>query len=165
MSGLVSLEHGFTTLAFGAYLLGTVLYILYIGFRMESSAMFGRLFLGVGVVVHAVSVVLRGINSGHAPFSNMFESLSFFAWGVVIIFLIVEWRYKMAVLGGFAAPIAVLIMAYASLMSKEAAPLVPALQSYWLWIHVITCFIAYASFAVAFSASLMYFAKEDLNHK
>ena len=161
MSGLVRLEHGLITVAFAAYLVGAVLYIVYISFRKDSAARFGRSILYIGITLHAVSIILRGVNSGHAPFSNMYESLSFFAWGTTAIFLYVERRYRLIALGAFSTPITVLIMGYASVMSREAAPLVPALQSYWLWIHVMTCFAAYAAFAISLSASLMYFGKKD----
>lgn len=161
MDGLVKLEHGLYTAVFWAYLTGTVFYFVYVSLRREGVARAGRYLLFAGVAAHAAAIVLRGINSGHAPFSNMFESLSFFAWGVVVIFLVAEWRYKFSALGAFTTPLAVLIMGYASLLSKEASPLVPALQSYWLWIHVITCFAAYAAFAVSFSAALMYYAREE----
>lgn len=165
MVDLVRLEHTLFTAVFAAYLVGTVLYFVFISLRREGAASVGRLFLIGGAAVHTVAIVLRGFNSGHAPFSNMFESLSFFAWGIIIIFLVAERKYKLTALGAFTTPVAVLIMGYASLLSKEAAPLVPALQSYWLWIHVITCFAAYAAFAVSFSTALMYYARKENNFR
>ncbi|MEW5947297.1 MAG: c-type cytochrome biogenesis protein CcsB [bacterium] len=154
------LEHDLFTAALWAYLAGTAAYFYYVGFQKAAAASFGKWVLAAGAAAHAAAIVLRGVNSGHAPFSNMFESLSFFAWGVVLIFLFAAGRYGLSAMGAFTAPLAVLIMGYASLMEREAAPLVPALQSYWLWIHVITCFAAYAGFAVSFSSSLMYFGRE-----
>lgn len=161
MKNLVALEHNSYTLIFWSYLIGTVLYFIYISLRKEKAVLAGRVILLIGAALHAVAIVLRGVNAGHAPFSNMFESLSFFAWGVVVIFLVAERIYKFSFLGAFTTPLAVLIMGYASLLSKETSPLVPALQSYWLWIHVITCFAAYAAFAVSFSCSLIYFSREE----
>ncbi len=70
---------------------------------------------------------------------------------------------KNPVIGAFATPIAFLAMAYASLspnISNHIQPLVPALKSNWLIAHVITCFLGYAAFAIAFGMSLMYLLKQ-----
>ena len=75
----------------------------------------------------------------------------------------VEARYENRVIGAFALPLVFLAMAYASLspvVSDRIQPLVPALKSNWLTVHVITCFVGYASFAVAFGVSTMYLAKQ-----
>jgi cytochrome c-type biogenesis protein CcsB len=99
---------------------------------------------------------------GHAPLSNLYESLIFFAWTIALIYLFIEWRYQNRVIGTFCAPLAFLTMAYASLspnVSDRIQPLIPALKSNWLIAHVITCFIGYGAFAVAFGVSIMYLIK------
>jgi cytochrome c-type biogenesis protein CcsB len=99
---------------------------------------------------------------GHAPLSNMYESLVFFAWSIVLLYLVVEFIYKNKVIGAFAMPFAFASMAYASLspeFSDRITPLVPALQSNWLIAHVFTCFIGYAAFAVACGTGIMYLVK------
>ncbi len=101
---------------------------------------------------------------GHAPLSNMYESLVFFSWTIVVIYLIVERRYGSRIIGAFATPIAFLAMAYASLspnVNDSIRPLVPALKSNWLIAHVVTCFLGYAGFAIAFGLSLMYLLKRS----
>jgi cytochrome c-type biogenesis protein CcsB len=127
-------------------------------------------------VGNAAGMIMRWVESyrlgiGHAPLSNMYESLVFFSWTIVVIYLVIERRYKSRIIGAFATPIAFLAMAYASLspnVSDRIQPLVPALKSNWLIAHVITCFLGYAAFAIAFSISLMYLfkksAKEDKIH-
>jgi cytochrome c-type biogenesis protein CcsB len=100
---------------------------------------------------------------GHAPLSNMYESLVFFALTIGSIYLFIEQRYKRPIIGVFAAPIAFLAMAYASLspsVSDRIQPLIPALKSNWLIAHVITCFFGYAAFAIAFGISIMYLMKQ-----
>ncbi len=121
----------------------------------------------VGILTNSAGFVLRWIESyrlgmGHAPLSNLYESLIFFSWAIVVIYLIVEYRYKNKTLGGFATTIAFLAMAYASLpkISKEIQPLIPALKSNWLIAHVMTCFIGYAAFAIAFGLGIMYLMKQ-----
>jgi cytochrome c-type biogenesis protein CcsB len=121
----------------------------------------------IGVVGNVLGILLRWVETyklgyGHAPLSNLYESLIFFAWCIVAIYLYVEYRYRNRAIGAFVVPLAFLSMAYASLspnISDRIQPLIPALQSNWLIAHVITCFFGYAGFAVAFGISIMYIMK------
>ena len=99
---------------------------------------------------------------GHAPLTNMYESVVFFAWTIVLFYLVIEWKFKIKIIGAFAVPFAFLAMAYASFsteINKTITPLIPALQSNWLIAHVVTCFIGYAAFAVAAALGIMYLLK------
>jgi cytochrome c-type biogenesis protein CcsB len=121
----------------------------------------------IGLAANTGGIGLRWMESyqmgfGHAPLSNLYESLIFFAWTIIAIYLYVERRYGNRVIGAFSAPLAFLTMAYASLspnISDRIQPLIPALKSNWLIAHVITCFIGYGAFAVAFGVSIMYIIK------
>ncbi len=100
---------------------------------------------------------------GHAPFSNLYESLIFFSWTIILLYLIVEWRTKNKTLGVFVSPLAFLALAYASFspsIESRIEPLVPALKSNWLIAHVITCFFGYSAFGISFALSLMYLIKK-----
>ncbi len=101
---------------------------------------------------------------GHAPLSNLYESLVFFALAIAVLYLAVEKKYGHRSIGAFAMPLAFLAMAYASLspnISDRIQPLLPALKSNWLIAHVITCFIGYAAFAVAFGLSIMFLIRKE----
>jgi len=121
-----------------------------------------------GVAGNTAGIIIRWMESyrlgiGHAPLSNLYESLIFFSWTIVVIYLVVERRYGNRIIGAFAIPIAFLVMAYASLnpnVSDRIQPLLPALKSNWLIAHVITVFIGYAALAIAFGISLMYLIKQ-----
>ena len=121
----------------------------------------------VGLTGNTAGLLLRWLesyrlNMGHAPLSNLYESLVFFAWTIIGIYLYVEIRYKNRIIGAFAAPLAFLAMAYASLnpsISDRIQPLLPALKSNWLIAHVFTCFVGYAGLAIAFGISVMYLIK------
>jgi ABC-type transport system involved in cytochrome c biogenesis permease subunit len=97
-------------------------------------------------------VILRTIESGHAPFTNMYESLSFLAWSAILAYVIMEGKFKIRTAGPYFMLIVIGLMALASspLMPSDATPLVPALQSYWLWLHVSVTLLGEAFFAVAF---------------
>jgi cytochrome c-type biogenesis protein CcsB len=150
------------------YGLAVVLYISSLVFRKELP---GRLAAAAALVAAAgnlAGIVLRWIEShqmgyGHAPLSNLYESLVFFALCIASLSLFLEFRYKLRIIGAAATPLAFLAMAYASLPNVDSAiePLIPALQSNWLIAHVITCFIGYAGFAVAFGISILYFIKSS----
>jgi len=114
----------------------------------------------IGIILRWVESYQLGPDSGHAPFANMYESLVFFAWTIGIILLVVERRYKNRTIGALAAPLACLALAYASFTQDHSIqPLIPALKSNWLIAHVITCFLGYAAFAVAFAVSILYLFK------
>ncbi len=147
-------------LAFMAYLLGMVM----------NRAFFSRLgtYLSLlGFAAQSVAIILRWVESykmgiGHAPFSNLYESLIFFTWTLMLLYLILEWRTKNKTIGTFVTPLAFLAMAYASFspsISTHIQPLIPALKSNWLISHVITCFFGYAAFAMSFGISIMYLLK------
>ncbi len=121
----------------------------------------------LGFLGHTVGIILRWVESyqmgaGHAPLSNMYESLVFFSWSIILLYLLIEYKYKNKSIGGFAAPLAFFALAYASLsphIEDRIAPLIPALKSNWLIAHVVTCFIGYAAFAVSFGVAIMYIMK------
>ncbi len=84
----------------------------------------------------------------------------FFSWSTVLIYLLIDWKYKQRSIGAFVLPIALFSMLWAQMsLHADIDPLVPALQSNWLTYHVITCFLGYAGFAVAFGVSVMYLMK------
>jgi cytochrome c-type biogenesis protein CcsB len=120
-----------------------------------------------GFAGHTVGIGFRWVESynlgiGHAPLSNLYESLIFFSWAIILLYLVVERRIGNRSIGTFVTPLAFLSLAYASFsenVKDSIQPLVPALQSNWLTAHVITCFFGYAAFAVSFGMSLMYFIK------
>ncbi len=121
-----------------------------------------------GLAAHSIALIIRWIASydlgmGHAPLSNFYESLIFFAWSIVLLYLLMEWRLQTRVIGTFVMPVAFLIMAYASIapgINNRIEPLIPALQSNWLTSHVLTCFMGYAAFTVAFALGVMFLIKK-----
>ncbi len=146
-------------------------FMLYLLMMVMGKEFFGRLATFVtlaGLLGQSFAIVLRWIESydlgiGHAPLSNLYESLIFFAWTIVLLYLLIEWRTKNRSLGAFATPLAFLAMAYASYsptISSRIQPLVPALKSNWLIAHVLTCFFGYAAFGLAFGLSVMYLLKK-----
>ncbi|WP_078553203.1 c-type cytochrome biogenesis protein CcsB [Bacillus alkalicellulosilyticus] len=100
--------------------------------------------------------ITRWIVAGHAPVSNMFEYTTFLGIAMGLAFLIIYAIYRSNVLGLFTMPTVMLIIAYASVFPREVAPLIPALQSMWLKIHVITVALGQGILAIGFAAGLIY---------
>ncbi|MEC4686324.1 MAG: c-type cytochrome biogenesis protein CcsB [Nitrospirota bacterium] len=148
------------------YMLSMVAYISYLVFRKR----------GIGVVATGITVAsfvaqtaaflmrwVEGYEMGlrsfwRPPVSNLYESLIFFVWCLILGYLVIEFKYRNRSFGAFITPVAGLALAFIEMtgMSKEIQPLMPALQSNWLLAHVTMSFIAYAAFGLSFGTALMY---------
>ncbi len=157
-----------TTFVYG---LAAALYLSAWIFHKKQLFRWATWIVAAGITGNAAGFVLRWLESyqmgiGRIPLSNLYESLVFFALMIALIYYVIESKYGHQTIGAFALPLATLSMAYASLSSSindRIQPLLPALKSNWLTIHVVTCFIGYAAFAIAFGLGLMYLVKRDDN--
>jgi cytochrome c-type biogenesis protein CcsB len=165
------------------YLLVAILFLvaeLWSAPRLQSWA---RVLLWAGLGVHTGALLgrwlesfqlaaLHGAPAGfganlrlvilQAPLSNFYESLVFFAWTLPALGLFAFRRYFKGYLGAVIATIACLLLAYASFggVDSRIKPLMPALKSNWLLIHVVTAFLGYAAFALAFGTAILYLVQE-----
>ena len=166
-----------------AYLLVAVLFLvaeLWSAPRLQSWA---RLLLWAGLGVHTGALLGRWVESFQlaalhaapagfganlrlvilqAPLSNFYESLVFFAWTLPALGVISFRRHLKGYLGAVVAVLACLLLAYASFggVDSQIKPLMPALKSNWLLIHVVTAFLGYAGFALAFGAAILYLVQD-----
>jgi len=153
-----------------AYLLCTFLYLSGTIFRYRPLLGAGTISGAATLLIQTAGIGLRWVESyrmgyGHAPLSNMYESLVFASWAITAIYLVFEWRTGQRALGIFPALFSFLAMAYASFskdVDSSIQPLVPALKSNWLIAHVMTCFLGYAAFAVSFGLSVLYLVRKKL---
>jgi cytochrome c-type biogenesis protein CcsB len=158
-----SLLFNVTTLA---YMISMLIFFGFMATRNKTVGLAASSLAYFGFIVQTIAIILRWKESytmgvGHAPLSNLYESVVFFSWTIILIYGIIEFKYKYRVVGAFVVPFALLGMAWAQLyLDSGIQPLVPALQSNWLLYHVITCFLGYAAFAVACGISIMYLIKE-----
>lgn len=155
------------------YLVATLLYVTYVVSRNRSVGVAGSAVTLLGWLVNTAAIAVRWIESykagfGYVPLSNMYESMVFFAWSIMLIYLVFEHLYGYRALGAFVAPLGFLGIAVVSFnpkISTDLQPLVPALQSNWLTSHVVTCFFGYAAFALSFAFSLLYLLGPDSQGK
>lgn len=148
------------------YLFSSILYAIIFIFKSPKLGKVTTIFTAIAFLIQTVALGMRWAESyqmgfGHAPLTNMYESVVFFSWAIILLYLVIEWRFKAQVIGAFVVPLAFIAMAYASFspIGKTISPLVPALQSNWLISHVITCFIGYAGFALAAALGCIYLIK------
>lgn len=113
----------------------------------------------IGFISQLVYFITRWIISGHAPVSNMFEFVTFLGMALVLAFIIIYAIYKLSFIGLFALPIAMIIIAYGSMFPTEVSPLIPSLQSHWLYIHVTTVALGQGILGISFVVGLMYLIK------
>tara|TARA_B100000475_G_scaffold200622_1_gene185505 strand:+ start:1411 stop:2385 length:975 start_codon:yes stop_codon:yes gene_type:complete len=94
----------------------------------------------------------RWINYGYFPLSNLYESLFFLAWGITFTTIVLEYKTKTSIIGSISNPISLFITGFAGLSLPESmqapSPLVPALKSNWLMMHVTVMMLSYASLIV-----------------
>jgi cytochrome c-type biogenesis protein CcsB len=155
------------------YFISFVFYLFRMIVKKEFLGYAASTLAWVGLFAHTLALIIRwrtsyNLGFGHAPLTNLYESLIFFAWSIMLLYLLVEWRIKNRMLGAFVVPVAFLIMAYASIapgVNNKIEPLIPALQSNWLTSHVLTCFMGYAAFTVAFGCGLLYLWKGSKDKK
>ena len=150
-----------------AYILAMITYITYLGFRKTQVGMVATTITVAGFVSQTLAILLRWKEFAElgqmgwlraVPLTNLYESLIFFVWCLILAYLVIEFKYKNRSFGAFVTPVAALVLAFIDIsgMSKNIQPLVPALQSNWLLAHVMMSFISYSMFAISFSTGLMY---------
>lgn len=120
--------------------------------RLPALAEIGTAGMVTGNLVIATLLAARWIDAGYFPLSNLYESLFFLAWGLTAIHLVAERLSRSRLVGCFTAPVIMAIVAFAALALPEdmqmAQPLVPALQSNWLMMHVTVMLLSYATLLV-----------------
>jgi cytochrome c-type biogenesis protein CcsB len=148
-----------------SYMVSMIIFFAFLATKNRTVGLTASCIAYFGFIVQTAAIILRwresyAMGHGHAPLSNLYESVVFFSWTIILIYGIIEIKYKYRIIGAFVVPFALLGMAWAQLrLNSGIEPLVPALQSNWLLYHVITCFLGYAAFAVACGISVMYLIK------
>lgn len=171
----------FFTFSFVFYVITTLLYLGYWVFKKKWLGQMGTALACVAFLSTSMVLISRAGESGHAPFSNLFESMVLFVWAINGGYLLMEYKHKFKTMGTFVMGIASLAMLSASMLPyryKSVEPLNPALQNKWNWlvnllgkfglekyaigwldVHVFVTFVGYAGFAIAFGLSVMYLIK------
>jgi cytochrome c-type biogenesis protein CcsB len=167
MMNLIAAEQTLFTVAFVLYIAASLSFFIFLASskpRIGNAAVYTAV---AGFIVHTLAMGARVIESGRLPFSNQYEVANSFTWGIVLCYLVIHFYYRFTAVGAFVMPLAFLMMGYASLLPRHVRPLMPALQSNWLTIHVGTAVVSYGAFAVAAGLSMIYLmsARKEESHK
>lgn len=155
----LDLENILFTITVAAYILAMASYFVYYANKRQKLHTIASLLIMAGFFFHTLAILFRGIGAERVPLSNQYEFATAFAWAVALFLIIVDKKFKFPSLGVFVSPILFLVIGYAAMQNKEVRPLMPALQSGWLVIHVSFAVISYGAFAVACAVSCMYLAR------
>lgn len=159
-----------------SYFIAMATYIGYIAFRKKAIGVTATTITIFGFLNQSIALLIRWVDSYYfwvastpattfiesilraAPLRNLYESLVFFVWSLVLIHLIMEFKYKNRTMGAFTMPVAAMALAFIDISgtTKEIQPLIPALQSNWLLFHVLLSFLGYAAFGVSFGTAAAY---------
>jgi cytochrome c-type biogenesis protein CcsB len=138
---------------------------LYLGFGVtatESYIKFASLATWAGLVANTGAVAHRWYEAGHPPFASVYEMLLSFVWTLAALTLIAEKRYSVKVIGTVTMPVAIVGVVLMQLLRTEVRPLVPALQSTWLHVHVTLAMLAYAACALSFALAMMFLIQDKM---
>src|ERR1700676_4407411 len=153
------LDQSLLILGTAAYAMSALALFGYFLARTPLLRSIGMPFALAGCIAEFAELGTRWWMTGVWPLTNLYGSLSLFSACSVAIFLVFAYRYDLAFLGGFVLTLAAIAFTYGMTWNEGTMPAVPALQSYWIKIHVPIVISAYASFMVSFCVSLMYLFK------
>lgn len=123
-----------------------------------------RILTALTLVFITLAMVFRAFQTGHGPFSNMYEFALAFAWGIVVMGIFFEWRYKTAAVRNIGLIVALLLLIFATVQHAKPEPLVPALQqSLLLSVHVASAVVAYGALTIGFGAAILFLIQSHRN--
>ncbi len=151
--------------AIAALLAASLLSALALAYRKAHLDRMAFIVLAVGFLAQSACIVIRWVDAGRVPLSNLFETLVFFSWCTVLVYIVADRRYHIRVAGVILLPAAFFMMAVAALLYEAPVPLQEELRSRWLALHAGISLLGYAGFALAFATGFFYVIQEDLVRK
>ncbi len=154
-----------TNLLFAALIFYAGAGALYLGFGVtgtESYVKFASLATWLGLLANTGAVAHRWYEAGHPPFASVYEMLLSFVWTLAVLTLVAEKKYGVKVIGTVTMPVAIVGVVLMQLLRTDVHPLVPALQSTWLHVHVTLAMLAYAACALSFALAMMFLIQDNM---
>ncbi len=137
---------------------------LYMGFGVTGTTRYvsyASACTAIGFAANTLAVTHRWYLSGRPPFASIYEMLLSFVWTLALLTLVAEKKYDVKIIGSITMPLAVVCVILMQLLPSEVRPLVPALQSTWLHVHVTLAMLSYATCAVSFALAMMFLIKDN----
>ena len=154
-----------TNLLFAALIFYVGAAALYLGFGVTGTALYVRfasIATWAGLIANTGAVAHRWYEAGHPPFASVYEMLLSFVWTLAVLTLVAEKKYGVKVIGTVTMPVAIVGVVLMQLLRSDVHPLVPALQSTWLHVHVTLAMLAYAACALSFALAMMFLIQDRM---
>ncbi|MEW6490347.1 MAG: c-type cytochrome biogenesis protein CcsB [Thermodesulfobacteriota bacterium] len=151
---------GILKIAVAVYLVATGLHLAYVVALKQAVRRWAAWATWGAFGLHTLGILVRFVEAGYTPITSLHEAMSFFAWCVVGLYLVLQVRFDLPSFGAFVSPIALSFVLAAVSLPSQIEPLPPALDSYWLPIHVMLIFVGDGAFALAAAAGVMYLIQE-----
>src|ERR1700723_3384240 len=155
----VAIDHNLVVFTLAPYVVGTLVLIAYFLLRTPLLQRIGMILACLACALQFAQLGTRWNMTGVWPLTNLYGSLSLFSGLGVLIFIIFAQKYDLWLIGGGVLGISAIAFGYATTWNEGYMPAVPALQSYWIKVHVPIVVSSYASFMVAFVVSCLYLFK------
>jgi cytochrome c-type biogenesis protein CcsB len=154
-----------TNLLYAALIFYTGAATLYLGFGITGTPSYlsaASFATWAGLLANTGAVAHRWYEAGHPPFASIYEMLLSFVWMLAVLTLFAEKKYGVKVIGTVTMPVAIVGVVLMQLLRTDVHPLVPALQSTWLHVHVTLAMLAYAACALSFALALMFLIQDHM---
>ncbi len=142
------------------YSIGLLHAILTLVRRREHLFRIAMAAFGLGSVFHFVSIVEEGVLNNRCPITNVYETLSMCAFLVVLLYLFVQWRYKMSSLSVFIFPLVFVMALVATLGNPVSAWSSPVVRNTWLTVHIVLVLLGIAALVFSAVGSVLYLFQE-----
>lgn len=142
------------------YLLATGTFILYVVLLKDFFARAAPLVLLGGFALHSAALAMQIARNGFPAVTDLSEALSVYSWLLAGVYLLVQLKYRITILGCFVAPLAFLMTLGGLASGPGGGALPPGLKTSWLYAHVTLALLGNAVFALAFAVSVMYLVQE-----
>jgi cytochrome c-type biogenesis protein CcsB len=143
------------------YMLSTAAYFAYLFLQKNYLQRIGYLLLMAGFICQTATIIYSFAKTGHVPAGSLRETLTLAGWTVAGLFLIVQFKFNLKILGIFSAPLVTLIMIVVSQLPREPAQITSVFKNFWFISHVVAIFIGEAAFALACGLGILYLIQEN----
>lgn len=150
----------FSYLTLIAYFLAGGLFLLFFLAQREGLCRGAVWSMALGLGCHTVALLAAIVNRGLLTVATFAGALSAFAWALVAAFLLLFWRHPVKVLGALAAPLAALALSGSLIIPGQSATVSPALQSFWVYLHILLAFLGIAALSLAGLGGIFYLIQE-----
>lgn len=144
---------------FWIYLVSFLLFSVFSASRKRSVGAGAMVLFIAGLLFHTAGLIARWTISSHPPLATMYEYSLTMAWFIGLAFVYLAARFRRIGLGVVVSPVLIMVLVIASMLPKHASGLMPALQSYWFYIHVSLSAVSEGAFLVASGAGILFLFK------